>query len=220
MNKKFYLTTAIAYTSAVPHIGNVYEAILADSICRYKRFKGYDVYFQTGTDEHGQKIQEKAQAAGVTPQAFVDNVAGEIKQIWDSMGTSYDKFIRTTDADHVAQVAKINDKNYAVYSLIAAIFAFLQILFACLLTLKANKVAAREEVDAYIGELGKDEYVEVYPYDGKPVQGIYVAEIAEEPAPEAAPAVEEATQPAETTEEAPVEETPVEETAEATESTE
>lgn len=120
----------------------------------------------------------------------------------------------------VAQVAKINDKNYAVYSLIAAIFAFLQILFACLLTLKANKVAAREEVDAYIGELGKDEYVEVYPYDGKPVQGIYVAEIAEEPAPAAAPAVEEATQPAETTEETPVEETPVEETAEATESTE
>ena len=110
--KPYYITTAIAYTSGKPHIGNTYEAILADAIARFKRKQGYDVFFMTGTDEHGQKIQEKAQAAGVTPQAFVDNVAGEIKQIWDSMGTSYDKFIRTTDADHVAQVAKIFKKFY------------------------------------------------------------------------------------------------------------
>ena len=110
--KPYYITTAIAYTSGKPHIGNTYEAILADAIARFKRKQGYDVFFMTGTDEHGQKIQEKAQAAGVTPQAFVDNVAGEIKQIWDNVGTSYDKFIRTTDADHVAQVAKIFKKFY------------------------------------------------------------------------------------------------------------
>ncbi|MBQ7912740.1 MAG: methionine--tRNA ligase [Clostridia bacterium] len=110
--KPYYITTAIAYTSGKPHIGNTYEAILADAIARFKRKQGYDVFFMTGTDEHGQKIQEKAQAAGVTPQAFVDKVAGEIKEIWDNVGTSYDKFIRTTDADHVAQVAKIFKKFY------------------------------------------------------------------------------------------------------------
>ena len=86
---KFYLTTAIAYTSAVPHIGNVYEAVLADAICRYKRFKGYDVYFQTGTDEHGQKIQDKASALGITPKEHVDNIAGEIKAIYDRINISY-----------------------------------------------------------------------------------------------------------------------------------
>ena len=110
--KPYYITTAIAYTSGKPHIGNTYEAILADAIARFKRKQGYDVFFMTGTDEHGQKIQEKAQAAGVTPQAFVDKVAGDIKEIWDNVGTSYDKFIRTTDADHVAQVAKIFKKFY------------------------------------------------------------------------------------------------------------
>ena len=110
--KPYYITTAIAYTSGKPHIGNTYEAILADAIARFKRKQGYDVFFMTGTDEHGQKIQEKAQAAGVTPQAFVDKVAGGIKEIWDNVGTSYDKFIRTTDSDHVAQVAKIFKKFY------------------------------------------------------------------------------------------------------------
>ena len=111
MSKKpYYITTAIAYTSGKPHIGNTYEAILADSIARYKRFQGYDVFLQTGTDEHGQKIEEKAAAAGVTPKEFVDNVSGEIKRIWDLVGTSYDKFIRTTDADHEAQVQKIFKK--------------------------------------------------------------------------------------------------------------
>ncbi len=105
--KKFYMTTAIAYTSGKPHIGNTYEIVLADSIARYKRFQDYDVFFQTGTDEHGQKIELKAQEAGVTPKEFVDNVAGQIRQIWDLMDTSYDKFIRTTDADHEAQVQKI-----------------------------------------------------------------------------------------------------------------
>ena len=108
--RKFYLTTAIAYTSAVPHIGNVYEAILADAICRYKRFKGYDVYFQTGTDEHGQKIQEKAMAAGVTPQAYVDNIAGEIRAIYDRVNISYDYFIRTTNRRHEEVVQKIFKK--------------------------------------------------------------------------------------------------------------
>ena len=111
-NKPYYNTTAIAYTSGKPHIGNTYEAILADAIARYKRKQGFDVFFQPGTDEHGQKIQEKAQAAGVTPQAYVDNIAGEIKGIWDLVGTSYDKFIRTTDEDHVKQVAKIFKKFY------------------------------------------------------------------------------------------------------------
>ena len=105
--KKFYMTTAIAYTSGKPHIGNTYEIVLADSIARYKRFQGYDVFFQTGTDEHGQKIELKAEEAGITPKEFVDNVAGEIRRIWDLMDTSYDKFIRTTDEEHEKQVQKI-----------------------------------------------------------------------------------------------------------------
>ena len=109
---KFYMTTAIAYTSGKPHIGNTYEIVLADAIARYKRSQGYDVFFQTGTDEHGQKIELKAQEAGVTPKEFVDDVAGQIKEIWDLMNTSYDKFIRTTDADHEAQVKKIFKKLY------------------------------------------------------------------------------------------------------------
>ena len=110
--KPYYITTAIAYTSGKPHIGNTYEAVLADAIARFKRKQGYDVFFQTGTDEHGQKIQEKAEAAGVTPQQYVDKVAGQIKDIWNLVGTSYDKFIRTTDQDHVKQVAKIFKKFY------------------------------------------------------------------------------------------------------------
>lgn len=112
MSKTYYLTTAIAYTSGKPHIGNTYEAILADSIVRFKRQQGYDVRFQTGTDEHGQKIELKAAEAGITPKEFVDNVSGVIKEIWDAMNTSYDKFIRTTDADHEAQVQKIFKKLY------------------------------------------------------------------------------------------------------------
>lgn len=112
MSETYYLTTAIAYTSGKPHIGNTYEAILADSIVRYKRQQGYDVRFQTGTDEHGQKIELKAEEAGITPKEFVDNVAGEIRKIWDEMGTSYDKFIRTTDPQHEAQVQKIFKKLY------------------------------------------------------------------------------------------------------------
>lgn len=111
-NKTYYLTTAIAYTSGKPHIGNTYEAVLADSIARFKRQQGYDVRFQTGTDEHGQKIELKAEEAGITPKEFVDNVAGEIKSIWDLMNTSYDKFIRTTDTDHEKQVQKIFKKLY------------------------------------------------------------------------------------------------------------
>ena len=110
--KKFYMTTAIAYTSGKPHIGNTYEIVLADSIARFKRQQGYDVFFQTGTDEHGQKIELKAEEAGITPKEFVDNVSTEIKRIWDLMNTSYDKFIRTTDADHEAQVQKIFKKLY------------------------------------------------------------------------------------------------------------
>ena len=110
--KKFYMTTAIAYASGKPHIGNTYEVVLADSIARYKRFEGYDVFFQTGTDEHGQKIELKAEEAGITPKEFVDNVSTEIKRIWDLMNTSYDKLIRTTDADHEAQVQKIFKKLY------------------------------------------------------------------------------------------------------------
>ena len=110
--KPYYITTAIAYASGKPHIGNTYEIVLADSIARYKRAKGYDVFFQTGTDEQGQKIEEKAEAAGVTPQEFVDRSAGEIRRIWDLMNTSYDKFIRTTDKDHEAQVQKIFKKLY------------------------------------------------------------------------------------------------------------
>ena len=110
--KPYYITTAIAYASGKPHIGNTYEIILADSIARYKREQGYDVFFQTGTDEHGEKIEEKAQAAGVTPKEFVDKAAAEIRRIWDLMDTSYDKFIRTTDAGHEAQVQKIFKKLY------------------------------------------------------------------------------------------------------------
>lgn len=110
--KPYYITTAIAYASGKPHIGNTYEAVLADAIARYKRAEGYDVFFQTGTDEHGQKIEEKAAAAGVTPQEFVDKAAGEIRKIWDLVNTSYDKFIRTTDKDHEAQVQKIFKKLY------------------------------------------------------------------------------------------------------------
>lgn len=110
--KPYYITTAIAYTSGKPHIGNTYEIILADAIARYKRSQGYDVFFQTGTDEHGQKIELKAEEAGVTPKEFVDNISGEIKKIWDLMDTSYDKFIRTTDEDHEKQVQKIFKKLY------------------------------------------------------------------------------------------------------------
>ena len=113
MSKKpYYITTAIAYTSGKPHIGNTYEIVLADSIARFKRLEGYDVFFQTGTDEHGQKIELKAEDAGVTPKEFVDEVSGEIKRIWDLMNTSYDKFIRTTDEYHEKQVQKIFKKLY------------------------------------------------------------------------------------------------------------
>ncbi len=109
---KYYISTAIAYTSSRPHIGNTYEIVLADSIARYKRMEGYDVYFQTGTDEHGQKIEEKANAAGITPKEYVDNVAKIVKANWDVMNTSYDKFIRTTDDYHEKQVQKIFKKLY------------------------------------------------------------------------------------------------------------
>ena len=110
--KPYYISTAIAYTSAKPHIGNTYEIVLADAIARYKRQAGYDVYFQTGTDEHGQKIQQKAEAAGVTPQEYVDNVAGQIKEIWDLMNTTYDRFVRTTDPEHKTKVQKIFRRMY------------------------------------------------------------------------------------------------------------
>ena len=110
--KPYYISTAIAYTSAKPHIGNTYEIVLADAIARYKRQQGYDVYFQTGTDEHGQKIQEKAEAAGISPQEYVDNVAGEIKRIWDLMNTTYDRFVRTTDPEHKTKVQKIFERMY------------------------------------------------------------------------------------------------------------
>ncbi|MBO7156366.1 MAG: methionine--tRNA ligase [Clostridia bacterium] len=113
MNKgKYYITTAIAYTSGKPHIGNSYEIVLSDYLARFKRMQGYDVYFQTGTDEHGQKIEDKAKAAGVTPKQFVDGVATEIKRLWDLMGTSYDNFIRTTDTYHEKQVQKLFKKFY------------------------------------------------------------------------------------------------------------
>ena len=113
MSKKpYYISTAIAYTSAKPHIGNTYEIVLADAIARYKRMAGYDVYFQTGTDEHGQKIQQKAEAAGITPQEYVDNVAGQIKDIWDLMNTTYDRFVRTTDPEHKTRVQKIFARMY------------------------------------------------------------------------------------------------------------
>ncbi len=110
--QKYYITTAIAYTSGKPHIGNTYEIVLADAIARYKRSQGYDVFFQTGTDEHGQKIELKAQEAGITPKELVDDVAGQVKDIWDMMNTSYDKFIRTTDEDHEKQIQKIFKKMY------------------------------------------------------------------------------------------------------------
>ena len=109
---KFYMTTAIAYTSGKPHIGNTYEIILADAIARYKRAEGYDVFFQTGTDEHGQKIQEKAEAAGITPKEFVDGVSDQVKDIWNMVNSSHDKFIRTTDEDHEKFVKKIFKKLY------------------------------------------------------------------------------------------------------------
>ena len=112
MKEKYYISTAIAYTSAKPHIGNTYEIVLADSIARFKRLKGYDVYFQTGTDEHGEKIQQKAEANGVSPKEYVDNISKEIKRIWDLMNTSYDKFVRTTDHDHEVIVQKIFKKMY------------------------------------------------------------------------------------------------------------
>jgi len=111
-NQPYYLTTAIAYASGKPHIGNTYEIVLADSIARFRRMQGYDVFFQTGTDEHGQKIENKALEAGVTPKEYVDNVAGEIRRIWDLMNTSYDKFIRTTDEDHELQIQKMFRKMY------------------------------------------------------------------------------------------------------------
>lgn len=112
MNNKYYISTAITYTSGKPHIGNTYEVVLADAIARYKRLKGYEVYLQTGTDEHGEKIQQKAEAAGVTPQDFVDSVASEIKRIWDVMNTSYDRFVRTTDEHHEEVVQKIFKKMF------------------------------------------------------------------------------------------------------------
>ena len=112
MDKKFYISTAIAYTSSKPHIGNTYEIVLADAIARYKRLQGYDVYFQTGTDEHGEKIELKAKEAGVSPQEYVDKVAGQIKDIWDVMNTSYDKFVRTTDKNHERVVQDIFKKLY------------------------------------------------------------------------------------------------------------
>ena len=112
MGKKFYISTAIAYTSAKPHIGNTYEVVLADAIARYKRLQGYDVYFQTGTDEHGEKIEIKAKEAGITPQEYVDKIASEIKNIWDIMNTSYDYFIRTTNKDHEKIVQEIFKKFY------------------------------------------------------------------------------------------------------------
>ena len=112
MKEKYYISTAIAYTSAKPHIGNTYEIVLADAIARYKRFQGYDVYFQTGTDEHGEKIELKANDKGVTPQEYVDDIAGQIKDIWDVMNTSYDQFVRTTNKDHEKVVQKIFKKLY------------------------------------------------------------------------------------------------------------
>ena len=110
--EKFYITTAIAYASGKPHIGNTYEIVLADAIARYKRLKGFDVYFQTGTDEHGEKIEGKALENGQTPQEFVDNISREIKRIWDVMNGSYDKFVRTTDEHHKKLVQHIFQKLY------------------------------------------------------------------------------------------------------------
>ena len=112
IRKPYYITTAIAYASGKPHIGNTYEIILADAIARFKREENFDVYFQTGTDEHGQKIEGKAKDAGMTPQAYVDQVSAEIKRIWDLMNTSYDRFMRTTESYHEKQVQKIFKKRY------------------------------------------------------------------------------------------------------------
>jgi methionyl-tRNA synthetase len=109
---KYYITTAIAYTSGKPHVGNTYEIVLADAIARFRRHEGYDVFFMTGSDEHGQKIELKAAEAGITPKEFVDQTSAEIRRIWDLMDTSYDKFIRTTDEDHETQVKKIFKKLY------------------------------------------------------------------------------------------------------------
>ena len=111
-NQKFYMTTAIAYASKKPHFGNTYEAIMTDALARYKKEMGYDVFFCTGTDEHGQKIEDLAKDAGITPKAYVDNVAGEIKTLWDNMNVTYDHFIRTTDDYHVSVVQKIFKKFY------------------------------------------------------------------------------------------------------------
>ena len=111
-NKKFYLTTAIAYTSSKPHIGNTYDIVLADMIARYKRMQGYDVFFQTGSDEHGQKIGEKAAEKGISPKEYVDEGSGQITAVWDSMNVTYDKFIRTTDDYHEEAVKKIFTKLY------------------------------------------------------------------------------------------------------------
>ena len=110
--KKFYITTAIAYNSSKPHIGNAYDIVLADMIARYKKMMGYDVFLQTGSDEHGQKIEEKAKAAGISPKEYVDNISSKIKEVWDSLNTEYDKFIRTTDEDHERTVQKIFKKLY------------------------------------------------------------------------------------------------------------
>ena len=112
MKQKYYITTAIAYTSSKPHVGNTYEAVLADAMARFKRAQGYDVFFQTGTDEHGQKIEEKAKLAGKTPKQYVDEVSDVIKSVWNALDVKYDKFIRTTDADHEKQVQKIFKKFY------------------------------------------------------------------------------------------------------------
>ena len=112
MNKKYYITTAIAYTSSKPHVGNTYEAVLADAVSRFKKAQGYEVFFQTGSDEHGQKIEEKAKAVGKTPKQFVDEVSTVIKNIWKTMNVDYDKFIRTTDDYHEKQVQKIFKKFY------------------------------------------------------------------------------------------------------------
>ena len=110
--KKYYISTAIAYTSAKPHIGNTYEIVLADAIARFKRLEGYDVYFQTGTDEHGEKIELKAKEAGKDPQKFVDEIASEVHHIWDCMNTSYDKFVRTTNPEHMKKVSEIFERLY------------------------------------------------------------------------------------------------------------
>ena len=110
MNKKFYITTAIAYTSRKPHIGNAYDIVLADAIARHKKMEGYEVFLMTGSDEHGQKIEEYAKAKGIEPKAYVDDISSQIKAVWDSLDTQYDKFIRTTDADHEATAKKIFKK--------------------------------------------------------------------------------------------------------------